>query len=486
MKRLVVVANRLPVEIRSDGQTLVSPGGLVSALSSAIGEGTRWVGWGGPDATCPTTLDHGQLRLHPIVLSTGEVEGYYRGFSNSVLWPLFHGGLRPVHHQRSWWRAYRAVNQRFAATVNISAPLGGTVWVHDYHLLLVPEMIRAKRPDLRVGMFLHIPFPSPRTFAALPNRRELLHGMLSADLLGFQVAEDVGHFVGAVHRLTGTEIGPHGPARGHHRVEVGAFPISIDFAMWDTLGSRAVAQAAEKRRTLGVDSVFLGIDRLDYTKGISQRLLAFSELLDERRLDARSCTFVQVAVPTRSDVGAYRRERDEVERLINRINARHRRADGSVPVLYIDESLDQAALAAWYRAADALVVTSLADGMNLVAKEFVAARGDLGAVLILSEFAGAAHGLTDALIVNPYDVNAIKTAMLTTVVMPTAEKQARLRVMRAAVRNNDVHHWARRFLAHLESATRGGTAMVGPAVRRPEPRPRRAALQPLVIQDHGV
>lgn len=237
--------------------------------------------------------------------------------------------------------------------------------------------------------------------------------------------------------------------------------------MWDALGAQMVAQAAEKRRTLGVDTVFLGVDRLDYTKGISQRLLAFSELLDEERLDARSCTFIQVGVPTRSDVGAYRRERDAVESLVNRINARHRRADGSLPVVYIDESLDQAAIAAWYRAADALVVTSLADGMNLVAKEFVAARGDLGAALILSEFAGASQGLPGAVIVNPYDVNAIKTAMLTAVDMATSEKQGRLLAMRAAVRSNDVHHWARRFLDRLESAGRGRVANDSMAVPHP-------------------
>lgn len=213
LKGLLVVANRLPVEIGSDGQVLVSPGGVASALSSVTDEGTRWVGWGGPGARRQAPFDHGHLRLEPVELSQGDVERYYCGFSNSILWPLFHGGLQPIRHDQSWWDGYRAVNERFAETVARSAPLGGSVWVHDYHLLLLPAMVRARRPDLRVGLFLHIPFPSPRMFSALPCRGELLHGMLSADLLGFQVAQDVDHFVGAARRLTGTEVGePRGLA----------------------------------------------------------------------------------------------------------------------------------------------------------------------------------------------------------------------------------------------------------------------------------
>lgn len=468
MTGLVVVANRLPLEIRSDGPEGASPGGLVAALSSVTGEGTRWVGWGGQESRCSRAFDYGHLRLHPVVLTSDDVDGYYRGFSNSVLWPLFHGCLRPVQIERGWWHTYRSVNERFAATVASSAPLGGTVWVHDYHLLLVPGLLRANRPDLRVGLFLHIPFPSPRLFSMLPWRGELLDGMLSADVVGFQVAEDLDHFVAAAERLTDTEVNRQGLLRGPHVIKVGAFPISIDFSTWDTLGDRAVVQAIEHRRDLGVETVFLGVDRLDYTKGITQRLLAFGELLDEGRLDGRSCTFVQVGVPTRCDVAAYQDERDDVEGVIDAINARHRRSDGSVPVVYIDASLDQTAIAGWYRAADALVVTSLADGMNLVAKEFVAARADLGATLILSEFAGASQSLVGALIVNPFDVDAIKAAMLASINMPATEKQARLRAMRSAVRNNDVHQWARHFLARLES-TRAHVSEATPWSREQSP-----------------
>ena len=458
MKGLVVVANRLPVEIHADGHVGVSPGGLVSAVSSVTGEGAHWVGWGGDELRQIAAFSHGPLRLHPVLLSPDDLERYYRGFSNSVLWPLFHGRLRPVDLDRSWWHSYRSVNERFAATVTASAPLGGTIWIHDYHLLLTPAFIRAARPDLRIGLFVHIPFPDTRLFSMLPWRQEIIDGMLCADVLGFQLAEDAANFAAAATRVSGIKA-PASPVTGRqHTVEVGAFPISIDFDHWDALGGRAGGQALRKRQELGVESILLGVDRLDYTKGIPQRLLAFGELLDEGRISSQSCTFVQVAVPTRSDVSAYQEEREAVEELVEAINARHRRTNGSVPVKYIDYPLNEAELAEWYRAADALVVTSFADGMNLVAKEFVAAHADMRATLILSEFAGASQDLKGALLVNPYDVEAIKQAMLAAIGMPAVDRQARLSRMRASVRNNDVHQWANRFLGQLDSTKRARPA----------------------------
>ncbi|MEP7115057.1 MAG: trehalose-6-phosphate synthase [Ilumatobacteraceae bacterium] len=453
MKGLVVAANRLPVEVGANGELNPSPGGLASALSSVTAAGTQWVGWAGPEALRAKPFDHGELRLHPVALSADEVERYYQGFSNAILWPLFHGRLRRVELNRAWWHSYRVVNRRFAAAVCRIAPLGGTVWVHDYHLLLAPALIRAKRPDLRIGLFLHIPFPNAQLFSMLPWRKEVIRGMLGADVLGFQVPDDVSNFVAAAERLVDARVRGHILFDGVHTVDVDAFPISVDFAQWDSLGGHAGAEASRHREVLGVESVLLGIDRLDYTKGISQRLRAFGELLDEGVLDREECAFVQVAVPTRSDVAAYEDEREEVEDLIDSINMKHQRADGSVPVVYMDSSLDELEMSAWFRAADALVVTSLADGMNLVAKEFVAARSDLGGTLILSEFAGAAHDLEGALIVNPYDIEAIKMALLTAINMPPVERAARLKTMRAAVKHNDVHRWARNFLNRLESTS---------------------------------
>jgi trehalose 6-phosphate synthase len=453
MKGLVVAANRLPVEVNADGELSPSPGGLASALSSVTAAGTQWVGWAGPEAVRAKQFDYGDLRLHPVALSADDVERYYQGFSNAVLWPLFHGRLRRVELDRAWWRSYRIVNRRFAAAVCRIAPLGGTVWVHDYHLLLAPALIRAKRPDLRIGLFLHIPFPNAQLFSMLPWRKEVIKGMLGADVLGFQVPDDVSNFVAAAERLADARVRGNVLFDGFHTVDIDSFPISVDFAHWDSLGGQAGDRASSHRKELGVESVLLGIDRLDYTKGISQRLQAFGELLDEGLLDPERCAFVQVAVPTRSDVAAYEDEREEVEDLIDEINTKHQRADGSVPVVYMDSSLDELEMSAWFRAADALVVTSLADGMNLVAKEFVAARGDLGGTLILSEFAGAAHDLDGALIVNPYDIEAIKRALVTAINMPPVERSARLKTMRTAVKHNDVHRWARNFLNRLESTS---------------------------------
>jgi trehalose 6-phosphate synthase len=453
MNGLVVVANRLPVEVAADGQLTTSPGGLASALSSVTTPGTQWVGWAGPESARMPPFEHAGLQLHPVPLSTEEMERYYAGFSNAVLWPLFHGRLRRVELNRAWWHAYRIVNRRFASAVCRIAPIGGTVWVHDYHLLLVPAMIRAKRPDLRVGLFLHIPFPNAQLFSMLPWRTAVLEGMLGAEVVGFQVPDDVANFVAAADRIVGSRSRGHRLFDGAHVVDVDAFPISVDFGHWTALGEQAETRAKQHRVDLAVDTVFLGIDRLDYTKGISQRLRAFGELLDEGRLDAEKCAFVQVAVPTRTDVPAYEDEREEVEALVSAINARHQRADGSRPLEYTDTSLDEAEVAGWFRAADALVVTSLADGMNLVAKEFVASRIDVDGTLILSEFAGAAHDLDGALIVNPYDIEAIKRSLVAAANMPAAERTSRMKTMRATVQLNDVHRWARTFLERVRSST---------------------------------
>ncbi len=454
MSALVVVANRLPVEVSASGKVTASPGGLASALSTVATAGSTWVGWAGPGAGRLAQLSLGDARLHPIPLSPSEEVRYYQGFANSVLWPLFHGRLRREEMNRSWWRTYRSVNERFAVAIARTAPPNATVWVHDYHLLLVPKLLRARRPDVRIGLFLHIPFPPAQLFSMLPWRQEVLTGMLGSDLIGFQVPEDTANFVSTVERILKLPADGHRLRVGARIVEVDAFPISVDFARWEGLGNDAAGAATALRMELDVASIFLGIDRLDYTKGITQRLRAFEELLDEGRIDTEHCAFVQVAVPSRTDVPAYQDEREEVEAIVERINSRHRRPNGHGPVRYIESSFDDTGLAAWYRAADALVVTSLADGMNLVAKEFVAARGDGDGVVVLSEFAGAAQDLPEALIINPYDIEAIKSALLSALSLPDDERRSRMEGMRATVRRHDVHHWAQHFLERLSTVPR--------------------------------
>jgi alpha,alpha-trehalose-phosphate synthase [UDP-forming] len=453
MMTLVIAANRLPVEIGADGEVAPSPGGLASALSSVAHDGCTWVGWAGAEAGHlePVVVDG--VRLQPVDLSPGEVVRYYGGFSNSVLWPLFHGRLRREEMNRAWWRSYRGVNERFASAIARTAAPDAVVWVHDYHLLLVPKLVRQRRPDVRIGLFLHIPFPNAQLFSMLPWRQEVLAGMLAADLVGFQTEEDVQNFCATAERILDAHVDGDRVTHGLHIAEVGSFPISVDFAHWEALGNAAVDAAAAHRTELGVEAVFLGIDRLDYTKGLTQRFQAFAELLNDGKLDPERCTFVQVAVPSRSDVPAYQDERADVEALVERINATHRRPDGTGPVRYLESSLDEVGLAGWYRAADALVVTSLADGMNLVAKEFVAARGDLDGVVVLSEFAGAALDLDRALIVNPYDIDAIKGALIAALEMGCDERRERVEAMRERVRRNDVQRWAQQYLDRLASTS---------------------------------
>jgi len=454
MSALVVAANRLPVEISATGEVTASPGGLASALSTVATDGSTWIGWAGPGAGRLAPLTLGHTRLHPIPLTPGDEARYYQGFANSVLWPLFHGRLRREEMNRTWWRTYRSVNERFANAIARTAPPNATVWVHDYHLLLVPKLVRVRRPDVRIGLFLHIPFPNAQLFSMLPWRQEVLAGMLGSDLIGFQVAEDAANFISTVERLLEVHADGQRLRVGSRTVEVDAFPISVDFARWEALGDDASDAAAALRTELDVASVFLGIDRLDYTKGITQRLRAFEELLDEGRIDVEQCAFVQVAVPSRSDVPAYQDEREEVGAIVERINTRHCHLNGSGPVRYIESSFDDTGLAAWYRAANALVVTSLADGMNLVAKEFVAARGDGDGVVVLSEFAGAAQDLPEALIINPYDIEAIKSALLTALSLPVDERRSRMTSMRDNVRYHDVHRWAQHFLERLDTVPR--------------------------------
>ena len=273
-----MAANRLPVEVGADGQLHPSPGGLASALSSVTASGTQWVGWAGPEAGRAKPFDHADLRLHPISLSADDVERYYQGFSNAILWPLFHGRLRRVELNRAWWHSYRIVNRRFAAEVCRVAPDGGTVWVHDYHLLLVPAIIRAKRPDLRIGLFLHIPFPNAQLFSMLPWRKEVLRGMLGADVLGFQVPDDVDNFIAAADRIVGVRVRDNQLYDGVHTVDVDAFPISVDFAHWNALGERAEdAAGLHRKRWASTRSSRHRPARLHQRH--PQRLKAFGELL---------------------------------------------------------------------------------------------------------------------------------------------------------------------------------------------------------------
>jgi trehalose 6-phosphate synthase len=460
---LVVVANRLPIEYAGEGDEGTwrrAPGGLVSALEPALaGRPATWVGWSGQvgedaEPSLPDELDG--LGIVGVHLTTEQVEKFYEGFSNGALWPLYHDLVVTPAYHRPEFVAYREVNAIFAAKVAELAPEGGTVWVHDYQLQLVPKMLRELRPDLTIGFFLHIPFPAVELIAQLPWRRQIVEGLLGADLIGFQTHDGALNFLAATRRLLGLDPGGDRvdvpDEAGRRSVRVSAFPIGIDAQSFDTLADSAPvkARAEQIREEMGgFRLLFLGVDRLDYTKGIDVRFRAFSEALAEGLLDASEVTMLQVAIPSRGNVDEYQNIRDDIELLVGRINGDLGRV-GDPAIHYLHQSVARDELVAMYVAADVLLVTPLKDGMNLVAKEYVAARVENTGAVVLSEFTGAAEQLREAFIVNPYDIEGLKQTLATVAASTPDELARRMRAMRANVFENDVDRWVRTFLATLE------------------------------------
>lgn len=459
---LVIVANRLPVDrtTNPDGSRgwRRSPGGLVSALEPVMRSGDgAWIGWpgiAGHEDLEPFVEDG--MQLVPVGLSAEEVEEFYEGFSNSTLWPLYHDVVAKPEFHREWFDSYVRVNERFAAAAAEVAAENATVWVQDYQLQLVPRMLRDLRPDLRIGFYLHIPFPPTELFQQLPWRRQVLEGLLGADLVGFQLPGAAQNFIRLVRQRVGHKTHrdmvylPDG-----RTVKAAAFPISIDTAGFEELArSESVERRARAiREALGNPAkIFLGIDRLDYTKGIYARLRAFSELIADGHFGVEDAVFVQVATPSRERVEQYRILRDEIDRLVGRINGDLGRI-GRPAISYLHSSYPREEMAALYRAADVMVVTPYRDGMNLVAKEYVACRFDNDGALVLSEFAGAAEELRQAWLVNPYDINGMKQALLAAYEADPKDLNRRMKAMRRTVREKDVAFWADHFLEEL-AATR--------------------------------
>ncbi len=457
---IVIAANRLPVmrdENTESGWT-PSPGGLVRALLPMLrASGGTWVGWtGNPDDNAePFSVDG--VDLHPVPISAEEVELYYEGFSNDGLWPLYHDALRESTYDSNQWDAYHNVNERFAVTLANIAPPNAIVWIHDYQLQLVPAMLRQQRPDLTIGFFLHIPFPPYELFSRLPWRNEIIEGLLGCDLVGFQRPMGAANFAACAQQLLGTDERDGVIELPTHEARIGVFPISIDFAEVEEMAAgRATRKLTSQiRARLGdPEVILLGVDRLDYTKGIGLRLRAFGALLESGELDPERCVMVQVATPTREAVEHYQDERREIERLVGEINGRFSRI--GLPVIhYLYQTLSYDDLIALYRAGDVMLVTPFRDGMNLVAKEYAAAHIDGDGVLVLSEFAGAADELTDAVLVNPHDDRALQQAIVTAVEMHRHERRSRMSGLRQQVRRMDVQGWADRFLADLVAASPG-------------------------------
>jgi trehalose 6-phosphate synthase len=458
-RNFVVVASRLPVD-RAEGpdgeeEWRPSPGGLVTALEPVMRRaGGAWIGWSGDASPAPGPFEADGLHLVGLSLSEAEVRHFYEGFCNATLWPLYHDVIAPPQFHRRWWDAYVTVNRRFAAAAADQAAPGATVWVHDYQLQLVPLLLREQRRDVRIGFFNHIPFPGYEIFAQLPWRRQVVQGLLGADLLGFQRRADATNFLRACRRAVGlttrgSTVRVDEPD-GTREIQAAAFPISIDAAALDEIARREDVRkrARQIREALGEPAlVLLGVDRLDYTKGILHRLRAYGELLGDGRLGPR-VVLIQVASPSRERVEAYQTLRDEVEVTVGRINGQHGEV-GYSPVHYLHQSFPREEMAALYLAADVMLVTPLRDGMNLVAKEYVATRYDEGGTLVLSEFTGAADELAGAFGVNPHDIEGLKNAIVRAATATPQEARRRMRSMRRRVSEHDVAHWAASFLDTL-------------------------------------
>ena len=462
--RLVVMSNRLPVTAGLTGSGRValtdSHGGLASGMRQLHRKsGGLWIGWPGDvTALSPSQqadLSAGLLDRHllPVLLSRESVERYYAGFSNRVLWPLFHYQIDRVPVDAAGWEAYREVNEAFAERAVREYRPGDRIWVHDYQLMLVPALIRARIPHASIGFFLHVPFPSSEVFRTLPWRRALLEGLLGADLLGFHTFAYMRHFIASLLHVSGVEADIDCVRVGDRNVKLGVFPMGIDAAQFAALGDDpdVRARVGDIRRDAGGRRIVLGVDRLDYTKGIPRRLAAVDRLLERESALADEIRYIQVAVPSRGEVDDYRRFKRQVEEAVGRING-VRGTLNSTPVHYIHRAVDQKELAALYCAADVMLVTPLRDGMNLVAKEFAASRGDETGVLVLSEFAGAVAELDGALVVNPYDVDEVSRQLNRALEMPVPEQHARMRSLRKRVFGYDVHAWAADFLGQLEKA----------------------------------
>jgi len=468
--RLFLVSNRLPVTLaQTDAglQATLSAGGLATGLVGLHQEsGGGWIGWPGltTEAGVLGTEVQQALRARDLIgvgLSEEEHQGYYQNLSNQCIWPLFHYFKERMHYDDSDWQQYVAINRRFADTVLAEVEDQDVVFVQDFHLMLLPAMLREARPDLRIGFFLHIPFPSSEVFRIFPRREELLRGVLGADYVAFHTMGYLRHFRSSVCHLLGLETSTSAIDLGNRSVRLDARPLPIDGWRWAPGKAEEEAKIAAYQEELqdmaGGRRLVLGVERMDYTKGIPERLLALRDFLAEDPARVDEVLMVQVAVPSRAEVRDYRELKDEIDRLAGSINGEFGRP-GRQPLHYLYQSVPSWQLKALYRAADVALVTPLRDGLNLVAKEYVASRHDHSGVLVLGESTGAAWELGEALRVNPYDPDAMRRALVRALDMPLEEQERRMAPMHERVMGHDVEQWARGCLGAIRRSHRVGPA----------------------------
>ena len=466
MSRLIIVSNRLPVTVINNHgvpKIIRSPGGLSNGLKGLHEQRNGlWIGWPG-DLSLFTEEQkksiHEKLlsmNLIPVYLSHEEIQAYYERFSNGIIWPLFHYLLDNIPYDPESWESYESVNKKFAEIVSKHATEKDLIWVHDYQLFVVPYHLRKLMPSVRIGFFLHIPFPSSEVFRILPFREKLLEGMLGADLIGFHTYPYMRHFSTCLVRIAGKDPSIDQLYHEGRNINFGIFPISVDFKYFNeiSLNDTLPEEIKNIHKTGDEDFILLGVDRLDYTKGIPRRLYALAKFFEKYPEYKGRIRLVQVAVPTRENVETYSNYRSTVNELVGQINGKYRTV-ASTPIHYLYRSFSAETIIALYRTADVMIVTPLRDGMNLVAKEFIASRTDEDGVLILSEFTGAASELGEALIVNPYDIDAMADAIKHAIEMKKKERIIRMRAMRMRVFSHDVHTWANSFIEKLQSIIPG-------------------------------
>ena len=500
MGRLLVVANRLPISVSKRLNELrftPSPGGLVTGLSSLPESYERfWIGWPGVASERLTASDKAKIRKKlaaencvPIFLSQKQIEGHYHGFCNRTIWPLFHYfAMRTIYEQR-FWKVYQQVNQQFADEVLKLAKPGDYLWIHDYQLMLLPQLIRQKLSEAHIGFFLHIPWPSFELFRLLPWREEILNGLLGADLIGFHTYDYVRHFLSSTSRILGLEHSLGKIGFDNRLIEVDAFPMGIDYKKYSQAGNEPGVQKEVRRilKRVGDRTIILSVDRLDYSKGITQRLEAFDLFLSENPKYKEKVTLIMVAVPSRTGVEDYKLLRSSLEQLVGRVNGEHGRF-GWMPVWYLYRFVPFQTLIALYKIADIALVTPLRDGMNLIAKEFLAAKTEGNGVLILSEMTGAASELGEALMVNATKKAAIVRASKEALIMPLDEQVERNRLMQARLSRYNVSRWSSDFinaLSQIKNTQRllSVRKLAGPA-RHKLVRDYRKAKKRLLLLDY--
>jgi len=462
-QKFIIVSNRLPVSVsKVEGKLVYTPssGGLATAMSSLkVGTNDRiWIGWPGIANEDLTSADKAAITRKlktfgcaPVYLSRQQVADFYAGYSNATLWPLFHYFQSYALHETAHWKAYREVNRLFAQATKRSTTDSATIWVHDYHFMLLPKLLRELLPQSSIGFFLHIPFPSFEIFRLLPNRREILEGLLGADLVGFHTYDYASHFMHSVLRTLGLEYKHGSIILGDRTVTVDAFPIGIDYKKF----AEAPKQAAVRQEIKVLDEhykdkkIILSVDRLDYSKGIANRLEAFERFLHDNPRWHKKVVLAVVAVPSRTEVQMYKDLRDQIEQTVSRINGQYATVDWT-PISYQFKNLPFEQLVALYAKADIALLTPLRDGMNLVAKEYITAKQRNPGVLILSEMTGAVDELPEALRINPNDTHAIVQAIKSALFMSKSEQRLRLYAMQRRLSQYTVQRWASDFLEQLE------------------------------------